>query len=326
MSDLDKRITGDWFEIREAFQDYVTLDQKLRIPDTAIRSHIDKLKFSVEQGIVEYKRSCLAPLYRVLESTKYQSLSAVQIDAQLKEINTLLFIVLVQRLLAEGIARFASRQKASEEGIDPDDLKLKDILEDINKRVKTDATAKNKPAVKMILAQVNRYQKEQQTFKELLTTIKEDNKRAVAASFKKTFSEIIDRIKRNYIEILKGEAPPADDNRSLIEVVPLKKSAPIVTSQAKIVSHIKSALNFVQEEKYKTREILVGLGREREAITELFRKEMDTYQGFYDQLDTARKKDVGQKDFASLISRNLGSEMIRYLEKELGFRQSLGAS
>ena len=326
MSDLDRRITGDWFDIKEAYQDYVALDQKFRVPEAEIRTHIDKLTFSVEQGIVEYKRSCLAPLYRVLESTKYQSLSAEQIGGQSREMGTLLFIVLIQRMLAEGLARFAARQKAAEEQIDPDDLKLRDMLEDINKRIKADAETKGKPKVKMILAQVSRYQKEQQTFKNLLPTIKEDNKRAFIANFKKTFSEIIDSIKRNYIELLQTEAPPAEDNRSLIELVPLKKSAATVASQAQIVSHIRSALSFVQEEKYKTREILVGLGRKREEITELFKKEMDTYQGFYDQLDPSKRDEYSRKDFASLVSRNLGSEMIRFLEKELAFRQSLGAS
>ncbi len=317
MSDLDKRITGDWFDIREAYQDYVMLDQKFRLSDADIRAHIDKLKFSVEQGIVEYKRSALGPLYRMLESTKYQSLSAEQIGAQLREMSTLLFIVLIQRLLAEGIARFAARRKASEEQIDPDDLKLKDILEDINDRIKNDATIKGNPSVKMILAQVSRYQKEQQTFKSLLPTIKHDSKRAFIGNFKKTFSEIINRIKRNYIELLQEEAPPADDNRPLIEIVPLKKSAVIITSQSQVVSHIRSALSFVQEEKYKTREILVGLGREREQITKLFKKEMATYMGFYGQLDQSRKNEYAEKGFASLISRNLGAEMIRYLEKEL---------
>ena len=57
MPDLEKRISGDWIELREKSNDfYALLDafglRRVRAPDRAS----DRLRLSVEQGIVEYKR------------------------------------------------------------------------------------------------------------------------------------------------------------------------------------------------------------------------------------------------------------------------------
>ena len=324
MNDLEKRVKGDWYDVREAFQDYTTLDQYFRISNSDLRTHAEKLQMSVEQGVVEYKQNSISPLFRILEDTKYQSLTAEQIANQTRYIDALLFIVLIQRLFADGVIRFSRRKKTGDDEIKPADLDFKYILEDINKRVGENPELKANPSVKMILLQVGMYKKEQQSLKNLLATIKPESKKALVANFNQSFAEIIDKIKRNYIELLHDEAPPTDDNKRLVELVPVKQTVPILTSQGAIISRIRSALNFVSEEKYKTREILVNLANVREQIFDLFEKEIESYCSFFDVLSAARKAELKITAFPNLLSRALCNEIIQFLEKELAYRQSLG--
>jgi hypothetical protein len=323
MDRLEKRVAGDWFEIREALQDYFSLKEYFRISEQDLKPHIDKLKYSVEQGIVEYKRGSLGPLFRMLENTKYQSLGVEVIENQIKYAHNLLYVTLIQRLFAEGSLKF-SRKKKKEEEISPDDLNFKQIIQDISQRIKENAEFEKHPSVKMILLQVGMYRKERDTMKKLLPTIKQENKRSFVLNFKKRFSEIIDKIKRNYIEILKEEKPQGEDFRNILEMVPLKETLPNLTSQCQIMSRIRSTLSFVKEEKYKTREILTRLARDKDTIFNLFERELKAYESFADDLDVSRLEDYGTSDIPSILNRNLRTEIVRFLEKELSLQQAIG--
>ena len=325
MSDLEKRITGDWFDIREASQDLITLNSYFRIPEEEQREQIKKLSFSVEEGIVEYKRATLNPTFQMLENTKYQSLGMDVVGNQIRFSSALLYIVLIQRLFSEGTLKL-SREKKKEETFSIEDLAFGDILEEINKRIKENPEFGKNNSVKMILMGVNRYRKERDTMKKLLPTIREENKRSFILNFKKTFDEIIDSIRRNYADILKEENPPTEDNRNILELVSFKKTAPLLASQCQIISKIRSTLSFVKEEKYKTREVLIQLAGERKKILSLLDSEIRMYTGFSKELDPEKLKAAGTGDPASLMSRLICTEIIQFLEKELSYQQALGSS
>ena len=323
MDQLEKRIKGDWFEIREASQDYLDLKNYFHIAEEKLKPHINKLKYSVEGGIVEYKRGTLSPLFRVLENTKYQSLGIDILESQIQFVHVLLYITLIQRLFAEGSLRF-SKKKMKEEEISPKDLNFKNILEDISRRIKENAAFENHPSVKMILLQVNMYRKERDTMKKLLPTIKQESKRAFVLNFKKRYSEIIDKIKRNYIDLLREEEP-ADETRNVLEMVPLKETQTNLTSQCQTMAKIRSTLTFVRDEKYKTRGILIGLAAEKDVIFGLVEKELKAYEGFAENLDTTKLEDYGTSDIRSLLNRTLRNEIIRFLEREISLQQAIGS-
>ena len=323
MDQLERRIKGDWFEIREATQNYLDLKSYFHIAEEDIKTHVNKLKYSVEGGIVEYKRGTLSPLFRVLENTKYQSIGFDILENQIRFVHVLLYITLIQRLFAEGSLRF-SKKKKKEEEISPEDLSFKHIIEDISRRIKENAAFENHPSVKMILLQVNMYRKEQDTMKKLLPTIKQESKRAFVLNFKKRYTEIIDKIKRNYIDLLREEKEPTDDTRNVLEMVPLKETLTSLTSQCQTMSKIRSTLTFVRDEKYKTRGILIGLAGEKDLIFGLFEKELKAYAGFAEELDAAKLEDYGTSDIPSLLNRTLRNEIIRFLEREISLQQAIG--
>ena len=322
MDPLEKRVTGDWFEIREAAGGYESLREHFRLSPDELEPHVEKLKYSVEQGIVEYKRATLGPLFRMLESTKYQSPGLPVIENQIAHARALLYITLIQRLFTEGRLK-PSRRRRVEERIDPDDLGFKDILQDVNRRIRESPEAEKHKPVKMILLQVGMFRKEQETFKKLLPTIKQENKRAFVLNFKKRFGEIIDKIKRNYIDLLEKENPPTEDVRNPLEIVALAAVAPILTAQCQVLARILSTLGFVREEKYKTREILMRLAEVRDSMTGLFEREMRHYGRLAEALDPARIEEYGSADVSGLLSRLLRQEIVMFLEREISYDKTL---
>jgi hypothetical protein len=319
MKDVEKRVSGDWIDIRELSRDYFTLKNYFRIPDGDIEIQIGKLKFAIEHGIVEYKRASLSPLFRTLENSRYQNPGMDVIEEQIRYNRALLFVTLIQRLFAEGTLKLA-REKVKEEEISTGDLNLKDILQDINRRIREEPSFGKGQPVKKILMQVNIYKREQDTMKKLLPTIKPDSQKSFMANFKKTFAEIIDKIKRNYIAILKEEIPPDTENKNVLGQAPLKELLPILTSQAMSMSRICSTLLFIKEEKYKTREILDNLSKEKKSVVELLDREMEKYKSFGEKLGTIGGRAVS--DPASVLSRFMSHEIIQFLGKEPAFKQT----
>jgi hypothetical protein len=318
MVDVERRVSGDWIDIRELGKDTFALKDYFKIPEQDLKIQLEKLQFSVEQGIVEYKRASLGPLFRMLDSSRYQNPEQEIIVKQVQYSQALLYIVLLQRLIAEGSLKL-SHAKIKDEGISTADLNLKDIIEDVNKRIKENPNTAKHPSIKKILMQVGIYKKEQETMKKLLPTIKEDNKESFMKNFRNTFAEIIEKIKRNYLDILMEENPPDTESRNVLAHVPLGELLPVLTPQCQKISKIRSTLLYVKEEKYQTRDILQGLRKEQEPTMSLFEKEMQMYQAFGSKLD---EQTIG--DRAIIISRAMCHELIQVVEKELAFRHIPG--
>src|SRR5512137_1879145 len=100
MVDLDRKISGDWIELKEAAGAIHTLLDHLALQPADLADAAARLRLSVEQGIVEYKRTCLSPVLVALETARYKNLTVEEIAAQEKVLTPLLFTVLVQRLIA----------------------------------------------------------------------------------------------------------------------------------------------------------------------------------------------------------------------------------
>jgi hypothetical protein len=66
MSDLEKRISGDWIDIKATLNDPFGIQDLLKLSLTELKTAAERLRFSVEQGIIEFKRSVLSPVLSVL--------------------------------------------------------------------------------------------------------------------------------------------------------------------------------------------------------------------------------------------------------------------
>jgi hypothetical protein len=279
MSDLEKRISGDWIELREKANDLHTLLDALAVAPHELRAGADSLRHSVEQGIIEYKRSTFAPVLVALETARYKALAPDDMGAQEKSLGVLVFAILVQRLFCmESIPLVRPRDAKRDFGVDS--LQVGAILGDVNARLKANPALRGNAAVKNILMQVQRYNTENRKMRELIQTIKPEMRTSFLTNFSRTFEEIIGSIRRQYSAILQEEiqADSARKEGFSLAALPLKELAPLLATQAREVLKFRSTLANAREEKYKIRESLVHLYDSRQVVLRLVEDEARTYR------------------------------------------------
>jgi hypothetical protein len=279
MSDLEKRISGDWIELRERSNDLYTLLEALAIPSYEMRGAANTLRFCVEQGIIEYKRTVLNGVYSTLEAARFTSIPTEGLAAQERALGALILAVLVQRLQCAGTLPLA--RPVEEKGVPTaESLPVGAILSDVNARVKASPDMRSHGAVKNILMQVQRYNAENQKMRELLPTIKAEMRTAFLGNFTRTFEDIIGSIRRHYASLLKEEMTAERSRREAFSLasLPLKELAPLCASQAKEIAQVRSTLRHARDEKYKTRESLVRLYDQRQTVLRLIEEEERAYR------------------------------------------------
>ena len=311
MIELERRITGDWFDLREAGKDQYALIEFLKLSAQDLGRLAEELRGAVEEGLSEYKDMILRRAFITLEAVQFQSVRFEELRAREQPLKDLVFIILMQRLLCTGTIPLPKSKEA--QGLSPDELDVSGVLAEIRNRIKRDGNFQKHPAVKNIFVQVALYQKERKKMEELLPTIKADKKDVFRANFGATFKGIFDSIKKNYSDILKEEESRrlAKENRQdLLLRVPLKDLAPFLQNQAQAVCRLCSTLAYAREDKYKTRGILVDLFKQKE---EYF-KRIDSEQRVYRSL-CAEIGLMGTSDCPIRLNYRLRDELIHVLER-----------
>jgi hypothetical protein len=279
MSELEKRISGDWIDLREKSNDLYALLDALAIPSYEMRAAASTLRFCVEQGIIEFKRTLLSPVFSVLEAARFSTIASSELSTQERSLGVLLLVVLLQRLLCAETIPLARppAEKRADGGEGP---QVGIILADVNARVKADPGMRSQGAVKNILMLVQRYNGENQKMRELLPTIRPGMRTAFLANFTRTFDEIIGSIRRHYAALLHEEKAAEKARRETfsLSLLPLKDLAPLCAGQAKEIALIRSTLTHAREEKYKTRESLVRLYDRRQTALGLLDDEVREYR------------------------------------------------
>ena len=244
MADLRRRVSGDWIEIREAAKDYETLDGYFRVSPAQLRIQIEKLDYAVEHGIVEYKKTSLNPLFGVMEGARFKSPSQEELERQIEYVSAMLFVMLIQRQFAQGVLK-PIRDRREGQTISPQDLDLKEILKDINTRVRKDPGFSSDQAVKNILLQTGQLKKERENLQKLLPTIKQESRETFLGNYRKRFADIINKIKRSYATILQRELPQVAESRPVLQVVDMEQVVPTLTAQCEAVYRLRSTLSRV---------------------------------------------------------------------------------
>jgi hypothetical protein len=279
MAELEKKISGDWFELREKAKNYHALLDMLHLSPVELRETATKLRLSVEQGIIEFKRSMLSPVLVALETARYKSLTGEEMVEQERSLSALLFAILVQRLVAADLLPRARPRENGQE-VSADSLEVGAIVSAVKMRIKANPAVSAHPAIKNILVQVQVYNKEAKKMRELLPMIKPEMRASFLANFGRTFGGIVGSMRRNYAVFLQEEASASRNKppEFSLAVLPLKDLAPLLAAQAKEAARIRSTLAYAREEKYKTREILVRLYDSRHQVLGLIEDELKMYR------------------------------------------------
>ena len=272
MEDLSKQIAGDWFDIREKSDNLYDLEDSFSPTAEDIRILIQEIRLSVEEGIIEYKRQVVLPIFSFFESLKYDSKGLENLPQQAVKLSPLIYAILIQRLLCRGIIPLKKEKHSPQE---QKKKEVKEIIQDINSRMKEDKSFSQHPAVKNILMQMNIYKKELEDMKKLSPNIPPDKADAFFTNFKNRFNSITKSIYENYQMIQKEDqekthAAMSVNPLSRIDLLPLAK---ICAAQAKQAAQIRSTLNFAQKEGFKTREYLVEILNQKDTILSPFLEE-----------------------------------------------------
>lgn len=147
--------------------------------------------------------------------------------------------------------------------------------------------------------------------KTLINNIPKDKRQNYLNNFKNKFDDITRSINNNY-KILTDEAKKEYEKEISKNTFEKYKIEPMTTfflDQAKDLSYINSAIDFVLKDRYKVRDILMRLINKKEGILNIMNQEMMEYEKIAGSLQTAIH-----------LSKAMGKEIIYNLEKQLSSR------
>jgi hypothetical protein len=311
MQDLERRISGDWIDLREASKDQYALIEFLGLSSEALQRLAEELRRAVEEGLIEYKEMILRRTFITLEAVQFQSVRFEELQSRERPLKDLVFIILLQRLLCTGVIPLPKSKTG--ESLDPEEMDVNAVLAEVRNRIKQQPGFQRHPAVKNIFVQVALYQRERKKMQELLPTIKEDKKQVFRANFGATFKRIFDSIKKNYADILREEESrrlEQESRQDLLYRVPLKDLAPFLRNQAEQICRLCSTLAFAREDKYKTRGVLVDLYRQREEYLKRIESEQRVYRSLCAEIGL-----MGTSDCPIRLNNRLRDELIHVLQR-----------
>lgn len=305
MQELEKKVTGDWFDIKEKAENIFDLHEQFKLSVQQLRNLIQEVRLSVEEGIIEYKRKVLNPVFPYLEALKYDSKHFDELDKHAASLTPLIYTILIQRLIARGTIPIKKKKVAVETEREKG---LKAIITDINERIQDDPALSSNPAVKNIMNYMNVYKRELAKMNELAPNIPPEKKESFAANFKHTFDELTESIQDNYARVVQEEQQKIHDkiDVSPLERYDIKSLAKPLLNQAMEVSRVRSTLRFAAKEGFKTRELLVKLTGQKEQITGPIEEERRRY------LDLTG----GDEKSAIIVSKGFGGEVIQVLDRQ----------
>ncbi len=310
MEGLDKKISGDWFDIKSTADDLWELEEHLELTLPQMETTVEEIRLSVEEGIVEYKRKILLPLFSFAESLKYDSKGFETLVQQAGKLSPLIYVLLLQRLIARGTISL----KKDVITIDEDrKLGVKESIQDVNDRIKADQAVALHQPIKNILAQVNLYKRELAEMKKLIPNIPKEKSEAFSENFKKTFNEINKRIEENYSSFIQEEIQKYHEslNTNPLTYTDVKPMGKLLLEQARIVSKLRTTLTYAETEGFQTRTVLVNIDTEKEELLKPFNQELKEYKALLGADQEWKKL---SKAFSSEIIHNV-NRIIRRLKK-----------
>ncbi|MBN1797432.1 MAG: hypothetical protein JW822_02575 [Spirochaetales bacterium] len=311
MQELTKRISGDWADITKSALLVRDLIEYFNLNNDDLNQYITGLKFAVESGITEYKTSLLNPLFTILAEMKFKSFSFDELKTKSRDLGALVFLILIQRLFSSGSLSFSFSKDSHAASDGHNDIN--EIIADVLSKIKEDPQYKNKQEVKKILTQIYIYKRERETMNKLSPNIKDKKKaQAFYSNFRMTFNKIFENIQKNYAELINKEKRESlkDIDKNILANIPLKQLVPLYTKQAREFSRIRSTLAFALDDKYKTREILVNIAKQKDAFLDLIDQEFSAFKKICQSLHVTKPE-----DYALKLSLSLASELASVLEK-----------
>lgn len=273
---LQRRISGDWYELRGLPLQFFAVRDHMQIDTAALASLMGKLRDSGYDSLATHKRELLAPLFFAIEEGNYRALSTAQIAALARVARDTLFLVMLQRVVVASLKTSAGAEQAPDVAGAVSGVEIGEIIRDVAERVAADAELQRQAPIKAILVKTKEYRRERAKLAELSAAVGMDQQQRLEASFNQSFANIFSAIRKNYAKFV-GEAvrsSQSESDRPILERANATLLLPVLTRQADAISKVYSTIAFAVAERYKTRELLSGLEQERVVIELLLEEEL----------------------------------------------------
>ncbi|MFP4363244.1 MAG: hypothetical protein ACLFR1_05195 [Spirochaetia bacterium] len=305
MKDLERKQSGDWYDIREAAKKHADFMLFIKPDAEFLNKALTNLRNAAEGGIVEAKKEALKGVFQTASDAQYRSIELSRLAPLEDTLFTLIFCIILQRMYVTGVIELKERQAE----YDKSDYDLKSIMGDIQKRVSKNPETAKKQTVKNILVNMKLYSKELESAKSLTANLSKEKAKAVAENLKKRLAEITQTIQRNYVEILKeDEEKPGTEKISSIPGFGNKDFARVLTEQARLFTEFRAALQWVRKERYKVGETLATLKQRQQEVENLIQAEWNLYKNIGGTEEGARELSMRSR---ALVMNEIQKQLTR---------------
>ena len=275
MSELERTVQGEWFEIRERrhhpdrIAAYVCGFEGERPFAVFARAAADGLQNAVEGGVLEFKRGQVAALYAQLAEAAYGNDVFTELASFVHRAGAIQLVIAYQRaLLAEAITPPTAESEHHTNAAGAEQQDINAIIGDVRDIIAADPSAKLNASIKNIVVQLQRYRTEQATYQKLKEQADVTRLELYARTFATTFSGIFDSIRRNYASYLE-EHDHAERPQQRSVLVPASRTEAwrtLLLAQAEDIARVRGVARFALHEHSGMRAPLVKESRAAERV------------------------------------------------------------
>ena len=316
---LEKRVAGDWFEVKERlhrpdelYDDLFPRDAQDRTAGFAVTaSAAQRLEEAVEGGVFDVRRRMAGEILGELADAEYSSEVFSRLDALADEAAGLVLVGAVQRALLAGEISFvtgAGEAEPSGSSVkETENAEINEIVREIKEIVVSDPDANMNAAIKNILHQVQKYREEAATYKKLKEQANDFRLEMYKKTFTATFKEIFTSIRKNYATYIEEQE---EKRRAAIgtpvDGLDVRPWIRMLVADLEPVSRMRSTIAYAAEERGGIRGALVALSRER-----------DTYVARVERERAVATTACGTVTATAKLSRLLSVEIAAWLRGRL---------
>lgn len=315
---LEKKITGDWIEVRDKLTAPVRLKTYLKLDEARLSVVPQELRKASFEGLVESKRRMTDGVFNFLSRLAHMTPSQAEILNCEGEVRLVLFLICLENLFATGALK-PSLELAQADGQNVPAAENKprvnvdQVLKEVTARLNDNPDLAKDPHVKNVLMEIQMYKKEYAQFVAMSPKIPDDRAPTFFANFKQRIDQILANVELHYQEILNADS--AELHKDLIrqeeEILinaPLHK---LVTAQAQELSIVRSTILHALHEGYQVRNLLLRLTQKKEPFAALLDEELRL-------MDSRQAPGTSGHPLAVKMARNVASALESGNFKKIG--------
>lgn len=279
--ELEKQISGDWFDLREAQNDPVGSASILNLDSDILLHTAGELRQAVEGGIIEYKERTLRQIFSTIESLQYDSRAFSRLEEEEIRCATMIWCCLQQRRRARGSLSPAETKNTTEDETEASPEVMEKPSELLNRAIELiqrQPEVKQSSEGKIIILQIKQYRQETKKLNELLAKIPEEKREAVRRNSAQRLKEILEKLSVNVKKIehpLSSEHEERDERQG--DPAAREALAEELLSEAKELSSLRSAIIYSRKDRFQSRRILLDLQSKKETLGQQIQREQQLF-------------------------------------------------